>query len=64
MTPFIIPSRGSDVSGAAYTFEDRSTTRKKLYYYKLVDIDLNGAATDHGPVAASVGEPKPERRRR
>jgi hypothetical protein len=64
VNPSLIPARGSGVSGASYSFEDRRVTRKKLYYYKLVDIDVNGAATDHGPVAASVGEPKPERRRR
>jgi len=64
ISPFMIPARGSGVSGASYTFEDRGVTRKKLYYYKLVDIDLNGTRSGHGPVAASVGEPKPERRRR
>lgn len=63
VTPFLVPARGSDVSGATYSYEDRSVSRKKIYYYKLVDIDLGGTRTDHGPVAASVGAPKPERRR-
>ena len=62
--PYLITSRGSDVTGAAYSFEDRSVSRRRLYYYKLVDVDLSGVRTEHGPVAASIGEPKPERRRR
>ncbi|MBI3448709.1 MAG: hypothetical protein HY049_07325 [Acidobacteria bacterium] len=63
-TPFMIPARGSDVSGASYSFEDRAVSRKRLYYYKLVDVDLSGNRTEHGPLAASLGDPKPERRKR
>jgi len=64
LTPFLIPARGSDVSGATYTFVDRGVGRRKVYYYTLVDVDLSGRQTEHGPLAVSIGGPKPERRRR
>ena len=64
ITPFLIASRGGDVSGAVYQYVDRGVRRRKLYYYKLVDVDVGGMETEHGPVAAALGAPKTERRRR
>jgi len=63
VTPAMVASRGSEVSGAAYSFEDHAVSRRRLYYYKLVDVDFQGSRTEHGPVAASIGEPKQTRRR-
>ncbi len=52
---FLIPGKGSSVSGASYEFLDRAT-RKAVFYYKLVDFDLSGLPTEHGPVAARWGK--------
>jgi len=64
VTRFLITSKGSETSGAVYRYEDRSARRRRLYYYKLVEVDVAGLETGHGPVAASVGAPKTERGRR
>jgi hypothetical protein len=50
---YLIPSAGSPVSGASYEFEDREVRRRAVYYYKLVDVDLSGVMTEHGPIAGS-----------
>lgn len=64
VTPGLLLSKGSPVSGASYAFDDRAARRRQVYYYRLVDVDLSGVETAHGPIAASLGAPKPERRRR
>jgi hypothetical protein len=35
-----------------YSFTDEHLVNDRIYWYKLVDIDLNGVATFHGPVSA------------
>ena len=52
--------------GAAYSFLDSSAVPGATYYYWLEDIDLSGATTKHGPVAARTdaakalpGRPRP-----
>jgi hypothetical protein len=49
----IIPAEGSSASGAAYEFVDDDVQNRQTYSYKLEDVDLNGAATQHGPVTAT-----------
>jgi hypothetical protein len=49
----IIPARGSATQGAVYEFLDADVKNRKIYYYKLEDIDLNGTSTLHGPVSAT-----------
>lgn len=49
----LIPAQGSTSSGALYTYTDRDVVNRKTYFYKLEDIDINGAATSHGPVSAT-----------
>ncbi len=39
-------------SGSQYSFTDDAAVKGKAYYYKLEDIDLNGASTFHSPVLA------------
>jgi hypothetical protein len=63
VSPFVMAAKGSAASGATYVYEDRAIRKHKVYYYKLVDVDLSGVRTDHGPVAAAVGTPKVEKRR-
>jgi probable HAF family extracellular repeat protein len=48
----LIPTQGSSTQGANYEFIDSGLKNRKIYYYKLEDIDLNGTSTMHGPVSA------------
>jgi hypothetical protein len=43
--------------GAAYGYQDFDVTAGQAYWYKLEDIDLNGAATMHGPVSVVYQAP-------
>ncbi len=36
-----------------YTFTDRSVINGTTYWYKLVDVDMNGLRSEHGPVHAT-----------
>jgi hypothetical protein len=49
----LISAKGSSTQGASYEFADTSVQNRKIYYYKLEDIDLNGTSTMHGPVNAT-----------
>lgn len=43
--------------GAAYSYEDSNVTAGQTYWYWLEDVDLNGAATLHGPVSVVFQAP-------
>ena len=45
--------------GATYAFLDESATGGSTYFYWLEDVDIQGAATLHGPVSV---EARPLRR--
>jgi hypothetical protein len=49
----IISAQGTAASGATYQFVDSGAQNRQTYSYKLEDVDLNGAATIHGPVQAT-----------
>ena len=49
----LIAGAGSTTAGAAYVFVDENVKNRKTYYYKLEDMDFNGAATMHGPESAT-----------
>jgi len=49
----LIAAEGDPVSGARYSFLDEDLA-PGTYTYKLEDVDLNGVATLHGPVSATV----------
>ena len=49
----LIAGAGSTTAGAAYVFVDENVKNRKTYYYKLEDVDLNGAATMNGPTSAT-----------
>ncbi|MCX8044914.1 MAG: hypothetical protein N3B18_12415 [Desulfobacterota bacterium] len=49
----LIAAQGSPTKGASYTFIDSSVRNRKTYYYKLEEVDLQGAVTLHGPVSAT-----------
>lgn len=46
----LIEAKGSDIQGASYQFIDTPLKNRKVYYYKLEDIDEYGVTTLHGPV--------------
>ncbi len=46
----LIPAEGSPTEGTEYEFVDDNVQNRKIYYYKLEDIDVNGGKTIHGPV--------------
>jgi hypothetical protein len=48
----LIPATGSSTQGATYEFIDGDLQNRKIYYYKLEDIDLSGTSTMHGTVSA------------
>lgn len=54
ITPELIPSRGGPAAGASYEFVDSGMRNRRTLYYKLEDTDINGTATMHGPVSATL----------
>lgn len=36
-----------------YSFEDNFVANGTTYWYKLVDVDVNGVRTEHGPISAT-----------
>jgi hypothetical protein len=49
----VIAGAGYTTAGAAYVFIDENVKNRKIYYYKLEDIDFTGAATMYGPESAT-----------
>jgi len=41
-----------------YRFVDRDVKVGQRYYYKLVDVDINGYETEHGPVMVEAPRPR------
>ena len=49
----LIPAEGSPTEGAEYEFVDADVQNRTPYRYLLESVDLNGTATQHGPVRAT-----------
>jgi hypothetical protein len=49
----LIQAEGSATQGEAYEYIDTDVRNRKMYWYKLEDVDLNGVSTFHGPVSAT-----------
>jgi hypothetical protein len=47
----IIPSSNDSLVGDDYTYEDKPVQAGRTYFYKLEDIEFNGAKNQHGPVS-------------
>ncbi|OQZ04899.1 MAG: hypothetical protein B6D34_01320 [Candidatus Brocadia sp. UTAMX1] len=58
----LIPAMGNATSGAKYSYTDTPPARGK-YYYKLEDVDYNGASTMHGPEKVKVMSEKASARK-
>ncbi|MBI2471526.1 MAG: hypothetical protein HYV59_09835 [Planctomycetes bacterium] len=59
----LISATGSETAGASYSYED-TPPASGTYYYKLEDVDTNGASAMHGPVKVKVRSEGSEARRR
>jgi hypothetical protein len=54
----LIPSQApGSVFGATYTWLDEDVQSGTTYYYKLVDVEVGGQCTFHGPITAQAGGP-------
>jgi len=45
---------GNSSSGKSYSYLDNHVSNGMTYWYKLVDVDINGKRTEHGPVSIGV----------
>jgi hypothetical protein len=50
---------GNSSHAVTYTFTDNSVFNNSMYWYKIVDVDVNGIRTEHGPVYAMPHRDKP-----
>ena len=46
---------GNSTIGQKYFYKDTRIDQKINYWYKLVDVDINGKRTEHGPLSILVG---------
>jgi len=46
----LIPSSPDPILGGHYVYTDTNVVAGQTYYYKLEDVELDGAATLHGPI--------------
>lgn len=56
----LVPSSVDPMTGGEYEYEDKSVTPGITYYYRLEDVEMDGATTQHGPIevkAESEGKP-------
>jgi hypothetical protein len=50
LTDKLIPGANFNTLGKQYEYIDKTASRGKIYYYRLVDVDTSGTWTYHGPV--------------
>jgi hypothetical protein len=50
LTDKLIPGDQFNTLGKKYEYIDKTATRFKIYYYRLVDVDTSGTWTYHGPI--------------
>lgn len=51
----LIPSDGSPVSGAVYSYTDPDIQTNEIYCYLLEDIELGGRTEQHEPILGKAG---------
>ena len=54
ITSVLIPGHGDCTSGHDYAFVDRNVTEGKRYWYKLEQVDFDGAREFFGPVVTQL----------
>lgn len=50
VNPALIPGASDPILGGKYTYTDTNVVAGRTYYYKLEDVELDGATTVHGPI--------------
>lgn len=46
----LIPGASDPLLGGRYAYTDTNVVAGRTYYYKLEDVELDGATTVHGPI--------------
>jgi hypothetical protein len=54
-----IPSEGSGIVGAEYEATDTAASNGTTYWYRLVEVELDGDENREGPVSATPGNQQP-----
>jgi hypothetical protein len=54
-----IPSEGSGIVGAEYEATDTAANNGTTYWYRLIEVELDGSENREGPVSATAGEVQP-----
>jgi hypothetical protein len=49
-----LQGQGNTNNRTEYSFTDNSIDENLTYWYKLVNVDLNGNRTEHGPISANI----------
>jgi hypothetical protein len=56
----VIPARGNSLQGAEYNATDRDSLQNgKVYWYKLIEIEFDGAENPIGPISVTAGYQEP-----
>ena len=50
VNPALIPGASDPLLGGRYVYTDTNVIAGRTYYYKLEDVELDGAITLHGPI--------------
>ena len=50
----LIPASTDPLSGGKYQYVDSNVISGETYYYKLEDVDLQGAKEEHGPITITA----------
>ena len=50
VNPALIPGSSDPLLGGKYVYTDTNVVAGRTYYYKLEDVELDGATTLHGPI--------------
>ncbi len=53
-----LKGQGTSSYGKDYSYIDYTVLGENTYYYKIQDIDFNGLATEHGPIAVTINSKK------
>ncbi len=50
-----VPAEGGELSGASYDAADTTAVPGQAYWYKLVEVEINGTENEYGPIRALAG---------
>ena len=59
VNPALIPGASDPLLGGRYVYTDTNVIAGRTYYYKLEDVELDGAITLHGPIEVVAEASRP-----